>query len=454
MLAELHELEGLWVEVPERDYRASSGQSIEQFRHSLVVAEFKGGSIMTERAYNVIETEGGVPIKAWTKGVPIESGAEKQLRNVASMPFVYKWVAAMPDVHWGIGATVGSVIPTKGAVIPAAVGVDIGCGMMAVQTTLNANHLPDNLKPLRTAIEKAVPHGRTDNGRKGDRGAWHDIPEHHGVEWQRLKPKYDEIQAKHPRLGHGNDVNHLGTLGTGNHFIEVCLDTNNGVWFMLHSGSRGVGNRIGTFFIELAKQDMRKWMINLPDKDLAYLPEGTDHFYDYVKAVRWAQDFAMTNRKLMMDNLIRAARNSGELPPFETMEEVVNCHHNYVAFEEHYGEKVIVTRKGAVRAGKGDMGIIPGSMGARSYIVRGLGNDESFHSCSHGAGRAMSRTEAKRRFSLEDHAKATAGVECRKDADVIDETPMAYKSIGDVMNAQKDLVEVVHTLRQVVCVKG
>lgn len=409
---------------------------------------------MTDRSYNVIDAGTGVPIKAWTKGVAIEAAAEKQLRNVASMPFVYKWVAAMPDVHWGIGATVGSVIPTKGAIIPAAVGVDIGCGMIAAQTTLNANHLPDNLKSLRSAIEKAVPHGRTDNGGKNDRGAWHDIPNHHVAEWERLKPRYDAVQARHAKLGRGNDVNHLGTLGTGNHFIEICLDTDDNVWFMLHSGSRGVGNRVGSYFIELAKQDMRKYFINLPDKDLAYLPEGTDHFNDYVKAVSWAQDFARTNRKLMMENLIGALKDSGELPEFETSNEAVNCHHNYVSVEEHYGEKVFVTRKGAVRAGKGDMGIIPGSMGARSYIVRGLGNDESFHSCSHGAGRAMSRAEAKRRFTIEDHAKATAGIECRKDADVIDETPMAYKPIDDVMNAQKDLVEIVHTLRQVVCVKG
>lgn len=409
---------------------------------------------MTDRLYNLIDTGTGVPIKAWTKGVTIEPAAEQQLRNVASLPFVYKWVAAMPDVHLGIGATVGSVIPTKGAIIPASVGVDIGCGMMAVQTTLTANDLPDNLKSLRTAIEKAVPHGRTSNGGKGDRGAWHDIPDHHLPEWERLKPQYEAIQARHPKLGRGNDVNHLGTLGTGNHFIEVCLDTNDTVWFMLHSGSRGVGNRIGSYFIALAKEDMRKWMINLPDKDLAYLPEGTDHFNDYVKAVHWAQDFALTNRKLMMENLLRAVRGAGELPPFEMTQEVVNCHHNYVAVEQHYGEQVFVTRKGAVRAGKGDMGIIPGSMGARSYIVRGLGNAESFESCSHGAGRAMSRTEAKRRFTIQDHEQATAGIECRKDADVIDETPGAYKPIDDVMNAQKDLVEIVHTLRQIVCVKG
>jgi tRNA-splicing ligase RtcB len=332
--------------------------------------------------------------------------------------------------------------------------VDIGCGMMAVQTSLTARQLPDNLRSLRTAIERAVPHGRTDNGGRNDRGAWHDIPAHHLTEWQELQPRYDAILERHPKLGRGNDMNHLGSLGTGNHFIEICLDADDTVWFMLHSGSRGVGNRIGSYFIALAREDMRKYFINLPDKDLAYLPEGTNHFYDYVKAVHWAQDFAMANRRLMMENLLRAVWETDELPAFTTTDVVVNCHHNYVAVENHYGEKVFVTRKGAVRANVGDMGIIPGSMGARSYIVRGLGNDESFHSCSHGAGRAMSRTEAKRRFTVEDHARATAGVECRKDADVIDETPAAYKPIEDVMNAQRDLVEIVYTLRQVVCVKG
>jgi tRNA-splicing ligase RtcB len=409
---------------------------------------------MDEINYNIIQPDNGVPIKAWTKGVAVEAVAEKQLRNVASMPFIFKWVAAMPDVHWGIGATVGSVIPTKGAIIPAAVGVDIGCGMMAVQTTLNANQLPDNLHGIRTAIEKAVPHGRTHGGGKGDKGAWREIPQRQIGVWRQLDPAYKAIIAKYPKLNRGNDVNHLGTLGTGNHFIEVCLDENDQLWFMLHSGSRGVGNRIGTFFIELARRDMRQHIKDLPDRDLAYFKEGSEHFDDYVDAVHWAQEFAMCNRKLMMEELIDAARASGELPPFTLTETAVNCHHNYVAREEHYGAQVFITRKGAVRAGKGDMGIIPGSMGARSYIVRGLGNDESFHSCSHGAGRLMSRNEAKRRFSLADHIKATAGVECPKDSDVIDETPMAYKPIDDVMNAQKDLVEIVHTLRQVVCVKG
>jgi tRNA-splicing ligase RtcB len=409
---------------------------------------------MTESLYQLIESGRGVPIKAWTRGVPLEPEAEQQLRNVASLPIVYKWVAAMPDVHWGMGATIGSVIPTQGAIIPAAVGVDIGCGMMAVHTTLNARHFPDSLRTIRSTIEQAVPHGRTNNGQKHDRGAWWNIPQHHLKEWGRLKPTYDEILAKHPKLNRGNDVNHLGTLGTGNHFIEVCVDTQESVWLMLHSGSRGVGNRIGTYFIELAKRDMRKWMRNLPDVNLSYLKEGTESFDDYVQAVQWAQDFAMTNRRLMMDNLVQAIRGSGEVPPFETTHEVVNCHHNYVTVESHYGQEVWVTRKGAVRARTGDMGIIPGSMGTRSYIVQGKGNPESFHSCSHGAGRAMSRGEAKRRFTIADHEQATNGVECRKDKDVIDETPGAYKPIDAVMQAQKDLVEIVHTLRQVVCVKG
>jgi len=407
-----------------------------------------------QRNYDLIEAENAVPIKAWTKGVAIEAEAEKQLRNVARLPFIYKWVAAMPDVHWGIGATVGSVIPTKGAIIPAAVGVDIGCGMMAVQTTLTANQLPDNLRGIRTAIERAIPHGRTDNGGRKDKGAWRELPKRQIGVWRQLQNGYKAIIDKYPKLDRGNDVNHLGTLGTGNHFIEVCLDENDQVWFMLHSGSRGVGNRIGMFFIEMAKNDMRQHIKNLPDKDLAYFQEGSEHFEDYFDAVSWAQEFALYNRKLMMEQLVDAVSASEEAPPFSLTETAVNCHHNYVAREEHYGAMVFVTRKGAVRARKGDLGIIPGSMGARSYIVRGLGNEESFHSCSHGAGRAMSRGEAKRRFSLEDHCKATAGVECRKDTAVIDETPMAYKPIEDVMNAQKDLVEIVHTLRQVVCVKG
>jgi tRNA-splicing ligase RtcB len=408
---------------------------------------------MAAASYELIDTP-GVPIKAWTRGVPVEAAAVEQVRRVASLPFVYKWVAVMPDVHVGIGATVGSVIPTTGAIIPAGVGVDIGCGMTAVRTTLAARDLPDDLRPVRTAIERAVPHGRTDHGGRSDRGAWHDPPPAVTDAWTRLRSGYEAIVARHPTLDRGSHVQHLGTLGTGNHFIEVCLDEADRVWCMLHSGSRGVGNRIGRYFIELAKEDVRRAHGALPDQDLAYLREGTTHFEEYVGAVRWAQRFAATNRALMMGRVLDAVRRVPGLPPFETDAGVIDCHHNYVAEERHFGRDVLVTRKGAVRAGAGDLGIIPGSMGARSFIVRGKGNRESFESCSHGAGRVMSRTEARKRFTLADHAAATSAVECRKDAAVIDETPMAYKSIDAVMAAQADLVDVVHTLRQVVCVKG
>ena len=409
---------------------------------------------MTDRNFDVIDIPGGVPVKSWTRGVPFEPEAKKQLANIARLPFIHKWVAAMPDVHLGIGATVGSVVPTVGAIIPAAVGVDIGCGMMALKTDLAARDLPDDLHPVRTAIERAVPHGRTDNGGRNDRGAWAEPPDAVAEAWAPLAPRLEALVEKHPAIRKANHVSHLATLGTGNHFIEVCLDEDDAVWLMLHSGSRGVGNRIGSYFIELAKEDMRRHFINLPDADLAYLPEGTKHFDDYVAAVGWAQEYAMTNRRLMMANVVAALGALPGLPPFTAGLVAVNCHHNYVEREHHYGKNVFVTRKGAVRARKGDLGVIPGSMGTRSYIVSGLGNPESFHSCSHGAGRSMSRAEARRRFTVADHAKATEGIECRKDEDVIDETPAAYKPIDAVMEAQRDLVEVLHTLRQVVCVKG
>jgi len=408
---------------------------------------------MTRTTYEVLNVEGGRPVKMWTRGVPVEDMARAQLRKAAQMPFVFKHVAAMPDVHVGIGATVGSVIPTKGAVIPAAVGVDIGCGMMAARTTLMAHDLPDTLEGIRSAIEAAVPHGRSVGRGKRDTGSWGDPPAAIVDAWATLAERFGHIVAKHPRLKNTNNLTHLGTLGTGNHFIELCLDTEARVWVMLHSGSRGVGNAIGTYFIELAKKDMRKWFINLPDEDLAYFPEGTDHFDDYVEAVGWAQDFAALNRRMMMANVIAALRRQ-IAKPFEAEAEAVNCHHNYVTRENHFGENVLVTRKGAVRAAKGTMGIIPGSMGAKSFIVRGLGNPESFDSCSHGAGRVMSRTAAKKLVTLDEHIADTAGVECRKDEGVIDETPKAYKPIEAVMAAQADLVEIVHTLKQVVCVKG
>ena len=373
------------------------------------------------------------------------------------MPFIYKWVAAMPDVHWGIGATVGSVIPTKGAIIPAAVGVDIGCGMMAVQTTLNANQLPDNLRAIRTAIEKAVPHGRTENGAQGrPRRVARDSASGRSACGASLSAATRRSSAKYPKLNRGNDVNHLGTLGTGNHFIEVCLDESDQVWFMLHSGSRGVGNRIGTFFIELAQQRHAPAYQEPAGPRSGLLRGGQRAFRGLcrrgelgagLRAVQPQADDGAVDRG--------GGRIAAKLPPFALTETAVNCHHNYVAREEHYGEQVFVTRKGAVRAGKGDMGIIPGSMGARSYIVRGLGNPREFSSAAAMAPAARCRaTKPSGASRLDDHIKATAGIECRKDADVIDETPMAYKPIDDVMNAQKDLVEIVHTLQQVVCVKG
>jgi tRNA-splicing ligase RtcB len=409
--------------------------------------------MMKDKEFEVMEVSGGSPVKMWTKGVPVESEARQQLANTAKMPFIYKHIAVMPDVHLGKGSTIGSVIPTLGAIIPAAVGVDIGCGMMAAKTTLNARDLPDNLGPLRSAIEKAIPHGLTPKFRGRDRGSWENPPSAVDVAWGQLKDEFDVICEKTPKLKNTNNYRHLGTLGSGNHFVEVCLDEEGSVWFMLHSGSRGVGNAIGSHFIELAQQDMRTHIANLPDKDLAYLEEGTQHYDDYVEAVGWAQKFARMNREVMMQNLIASVRTV-ITKPFQTHVEAVNCHHNYVQKERHFGKDVLVTRKGAVSAREGELGIIPGSMGAKSFIVRGKGNPESFNSCSHGAGRTMSRNEAKRRFSLEDQVKATEGVECRKDEGVIDEIPMAYKDIEAVMKAQEELVEVVHTLKQVVCVKG
>ncbi|PID62914.1 MAG: RNA-splicing ligase RtcB [Gammaproteobacteria bacterium] len=405
-----------------------------------------------QRHYDILHA-GGRPVKTWTQGVPFEEEAKQQLLNVADLPFVKPWVAVMPDVHVGKGATIGSVIPTVNAIIPAAVGVDLGCGMMAVKTSLTAVDLPDNLFAIRSSIEAAVPHGRSVGRGKRDVGSWGQAPDDVLAKWVLLHEDFELLCERTPKLKNTNNLNHLGTLGTGNHFIELCLDENDDVWVMLHSGSRGVGNRIGTTFIERAKKEMERWMINLPDKDLAYLPEGSEHFIDYVKAVSWAQRFAKLNREVMMARTLKALADNIE-KPFTTDTMAVNCHHNYIKKEVHYGQKIWITRKGAVSAQKGELGIIPGSMGAKSFIVRGLGNEESFCSCSHGAGRVMSRTAAKRLVTLEEHQKAVAGVECRLDKDVIDETPSAYKPIEDVMHAQRDLVEIVHTLKQVVCVKG
>ena len=394
--------------------------------------------------------KGRVPVKVWTDAV--EPQAIQQLLNVAALPIVHGHVAAMPDVHSGIGATVGSVIPTRQAIIPAAVGVDIGCGMNAVRLTLSAKDLPDNLRSLRGAIEDAVPVGFEQHEASKVRGSAHERTA------RQLSDRLDIIVGKHAgvmkmqRQFARTWICQLGTLGGGNHFIELCLDQDQRLWVMLHSGSRGLGNVLGRYFIAAARKDMQRHKLNLPDKDLAYFSEGSELFDDYVEAVQWGQDYAWLNRREMMRLVLDALKR--ELPSFQTDGEAINCHHNYVAQEEHFGERLFITRKGAISAREGELGIIPGSMGAKSYIVRGLGNPESMCSCSHGAGRRMSRTEAKRRFNRRDLEEQTAGVECRKDGGVIDEIPGAYKDIDEVMTNQSDLVEVVHTLKQVVCIKG
>jgi tRNA-splicing ligase RtcB len=397
------------------------------------------------------EVEGGnVPIKSWTVGVPFEDGAKVQLRHTAMLPIVGPHIAVMPDVHVGIGSTVGSVIPTSKAIIPAAVGVDIGCGMMAVRTSMTSHQVSENAQDLFEAISKAVPHG---GARGAETGNWGSIPDLVRQHWEKMSPKYRGIVEKHGRASSKNAPVQLGTLGGGNHFIEVCLDKADRVWLMLHSGSRGAGNRIGEHFIDLAKKDMERLDRRLPNKDLAYLEEGTEHFADYVEALNWAQEYARVNREVMMDSTVRAVQKVCRTR-FSTDEGAINCHHNYVQKEQHFGQDLYVTRKGAVSARAGELGIIPGSMGTRSYIVRGLGNADSFHSCSHGAGRVMPRGVAKKSITLEMHRDATEGVACRKDRDVIDESPAAYKDIDLVMRAQQDLVEIVHELKQICCVKG
>ncbi|MFV3408718.1 RtcB family protein [Bdellovibrio bacteriovorus] len=383
-----------------------------------------------------------VPVKIWSPESEVESQALKQLQNVASLPFVFKHVAAMPDVHLGIGATVGSVIATKGAVIPAAVGVDIGCGMIAARLNVNPELVLHDLDRLRAGIESVIPLGHESNKKLTQEvqnwKGWKNMPE--SVSLLRLKDR-----ASHQ----------LGSLGGGNHFIEICTDEEGAVWVMLHSGSRNVGKSLAEEHIRGAKGEIARLAVKLPDPDLAYYVEGTTEYENYMRDLEWAQSYALENREEMLRRVMEVISHhvgkKGAPLPYSLK---VNCHHNYATREVHYGENVLITRKGAVRAQKGDLGIIPGSMGARSYIVRGKGNAESFDSCSHGAGRRMSRSEAKRRFSLTDLQKQTAGVECRKDAGVIDEIPGAYKDIDQVMKNQMDLVDVVAVLKQVLCVKG
>ncbi len=390
--------------------------------------------------------QGRVPVRIWTDEV--ESTALQQLHNVAQLPFLFHHVAAMPDVHAGIGATVGAVIPTRGAIIPAAVGVDIGCGMSALRLSLKAADLPDSLSRLRSSIEAAVPVGFAQHDGGDTRS---DAAAPLGARLHRITGRHPGI-AKMQRQHDSVWVRQLGSLGGGNHFIELCADESDALWVMLHSGSRGIGNCIGRYFIEAARNELGRRDARLPDRDLAWFDEGTPLFDDYVEALGWAQDYAWANRHEMMQLVLQALEE--HLPPFRISGEAISCHHNYVAQETHFGERVYVTRKGAIRAGAGELGIIPGSMGTRSYIVRGRGNPDSFCSSAHGAGRRMSRTEAKRRYSRADVAAQTRGVECRKDGGIIDEIPAAYKDIDAVMAHQTDLVEVVHTLKQLVCVKG
>ena len=393
----------------------------------------------------VIE-EGRVPVRVYTDDV--EASARQQLVNLSQLPIIHHHVAAMPDVHAGIGATVGSVIATRRAIIPAAVGVDIGCGMMAARTSLTAGDLDEKrLKRVFDQISRDVPLGREQHPESRALTA---AAKPHERGLRKILHAHPQLEKRFPRTH--NWVYQMGSLGGGNHFIEMCLDEANRVWTMLHSGSRGIGNAIGTYFIELARRDAERQQLHLPDRDLAYFQEGAEHFDDYVEAVGWAQGYAAANRDAMLELVLEAMRR--HLPAFEVTDEAVNCHHNYVEREQHYGAEVWVTRKGAIRARRGDLGIIPGSMGARSYIVRGKGSEESFQSCAHGAGRRMSRTQAQKKFTRQDLAEQTAGVVCRKDSGVIDEIPGAYKSIDEVMANQTDLVEVVHTLKQVVCVKG
>jgi len=396
-------------------------------------------------------------IFVWQREVgPPETGAMQQLRDLASLPFIHRHVAAMPDVHWGMGATIGSVFATDGAVVPAGVGVDIGCGMTAARLPLTSANLPDNADALHDAIDAAVPNGRTDHGGKNDKGAWayRREPAHVSNRWrQDLQPGFARVCLDQPSVEKSNNLRHLGTLGTGNHFIELCLDLEDRVWILLHSGSRGVGNKIASIYMKKAKQLCRMFHADLPHPDLAFIPDGVAEFDMYLDAVQWAQSFARVNREVMLQATIKAVHSI--LGPFHLEpRETIACHHNYIAKENHFGKYVWVTRKGAVRARKGDMGIIPGSMGTRSYIVEGLGNPMSFHSCSHGAGRRMSRRKARESISLEQHREATEGVACRKGEEVLDESPAAYKSIDAVMASQTDLVRPIHELKQFVCVKG
>ena len=390
--------------------------------------------------------------KLWTGALEIESGTYQQILRIADLPILAGHLAIMPDVHFGKGATIGSVIPTRNAVIPAAVGLDIGYGMCAALTNLTASDLPDNLAALRSQIERDIPVGF--NEHKRDVYLLGEAGEQYKNNLSRMVNQFESLalRTKLKNAKTNKIIRQAGTLGGGNHFIEICLDLQDRVWVMLHSGSRGIGGQIGEIAIEMAKNQAVTNNRLPTDENLAWLDEGSFEFNAYIEAMTWAQDYARFNRDTMMSLLLSAIRR--KLPDLLILDEVVNCHHNFTSLEEHFGEKIWVTRKGAVSAKSGEMGIIPGSMGAKSFIVQGKGNHDSYCSCSHGAGRKMSRSKANSTFTVEDLKQQTAGIECRKDAKVIDEIPSAYKDIDAVMAAQTDLVAVVQSLKQILCIKG
>ena len=396
--------------------------------------------------FEIIDAGDGKFVKAWKQGVPFDNNTIEQLIQTAKLPFVYKYVAAMPDAHLGNGSTIGTVLPSIDAICPAAVGVDIGCGMIAQK--IKDPFIGGDRGLWRPTIERVVPNGRTNGGGDGDRGAWHNVPKDIQAVWDKeFVAEYEVICNENPGIKHARGPNHLGTLGTGNHFIELSVDEAGDIWIVLHSGSRGLGNKIGSYFSRLAVELCEQYYVKLPSKDLAFIPKGVPEFKRYTAAVKFAQNYAWWNRIIMLQRIMDALG-------FQPDGEPVHCHHNYISWERHYGQNIMVTRKGAVRADTGMLGIIPGSMGARTYIVRGLGNRDSFCSCSHGAGRKMSRTQAKRELTLAGLELDTAGVDCDKTQGVLDEAPQAYKDIEAVMAAQTDLVEPIARLKQFLCVKG
>lgn len=419
---------------------------------------------MSDRDYDILvePTDNSHVVKGWTRGVHLDQNTIDQVALMAKMPFIFPYIAVMPDAHWGMGSCVGSVVPTKDAVMPATVGVDIGCGMIAHKLNIKRADFNEIEEDVRTAISRTVPTGRADNGGDRDPGGWQGWPHLRGHIPDIVMDAWDNkladgylnvLEDNHKELSRARTIEHLGTLGTGNHFIELSSDENHDVWIVIHSGSRGIGARIGGYFIKTAQELCKRWLVNLPDKNLAFFPKGEQKFKEYWYALQWAQKYAWTNRELMMELTMQAIQRTLGDNLIMAVDKV-HCHHNYAQYENHFGKNIIVTRKGAVRARKSDRGIIPGSMGERSFIVRGKEDRDALHSCSHGAGRVMSRRAAKDTISLDAHRADTEGVFCDKTSAVIDESPKAYKDIESVMAAQRNLVDIEHTLKGFINVKG